>query len=119
MALTDPQSITINGVTTSLPRVTSGNYSASYSSADGNIVQRISHVLGRRSRRMIRVDHRKVAADPFTSANVEVSMSCYMVIDVPKSGYSVAEQKQVVDGLIANLTATSGALTTKLLGGES
>lgn len=119
MALTDPQSITINGVTTSLPRVTSGNYSASYSNSDGTIIQKVSHVLGRRNRRMIRVDHRKVAADPLTSNNVECSMSVYMVVDAPKSGYSVAEQKQIVDALIASLTATSGALTTKLLGGES
>lgn len=119
MALTDPQPITINGVTTSLPRTNTGNNQSEYSAADGNIILKISHVRGRRNRRMIRVDHRKVAADPLTTVNQSVSMSSYMVIDVPVSGYSPAEAKQVVDGLIAKLTASSGALITQILGGES
>jgi hypothetical protein len=34
-------------------------------------------------------------------------------------GYTVAEQKAVIDGFLANLQATSGANITKLLGGEN
>jgi hypothetical protein len=34
-------------------------------------------------------------------------------------GYSVAEQKYVVDGFLAQLQASSGALITKFLGGEN
>jgi hypothetical protein len=46
-------------------------------------------------------------------------MSAYLVIDVPLVGYTIAEQKQVVDGLTAYCTASTGARITQLLGGEN
>jgi len=46
-------------------------------------------------------------------------MSVYIVADVPLQGYSVTEQKQIVDGLVAYLTASTGAQVAKLLGGEN
>jgi hypothetical protein len=46
-------------------------------------------------------------------------MSCYIVVDVPPTGYTVVEQKQIVDALTAYLTASSGARATQLLGGEN
>jgi hypothetical protein len=46
-------------------------------------------------------------------------MSFYIVADVPNTGYTVAEQKAVIDGFLANLQAISGANLTKLLGGEN
>jgi hypothetical protein len=46
-------------------------------------------------------------------------MSFYVVADTPVTGYTVAEQKQVVDALVAYLTASSGAKVTQLLGGEN
>jgi hypothetical protein len=68
----------------------------------------------------MRIDHSKLTPNPFdTSNNVEVSMSCYMVIDTPPDGYTNTEAKQVVDGFLAQLQASSGALITKVLGGES
>jgi hypothetical protein len=42
-----------------------------------------------------------------------------MVVDVPVFGYTVAEAKVIVDGLVAYLTASSGARVTQILGGES
>jgi hypothetical protein len=68
----------------------------------------------------VRLDASKIAADPFVAGqNNQVSMSAYLVVDVPKQGYSIAEQKQIVDALTAYLTASSGARVTQLLGGES
>lgn len=120
MALADPQSITINAVATSLPRTSMTVNSGSFTSNDGLVKETISHTNGKRNRHLIRVDHRKVAADPFQSnLNAEYSMSCYIVVDAPPVGYSVTEQKQVVDGFIAQLTASSGAMITKVLGNES
>jgi hypothetical protein len=46
-------------------------------------------------------------------------MSVYLVADVPVNGYTVAEQKIVVDALVAYLTASTGARVTQLLGGEN
>jgi hypothetical protein len=46
-------------------------------------------------------------------------MSAYIVADVPNTGFTITEQKQIIDSLTLWLTSTSGANTTKLLGGES
>lgn len=120
MALADPQSITINAVPYTLARTGSGPSSGAFASNDGLVKESVSHQNGKRIRHLFRVDHSKVAADPFLSnTNAPYSMSTYIVFDVPVTGYTVAEQKQVVDGFIAQLSASSGALITKVLGGEN
>lgn len=118
--LSDPQSITINAVAIPLPRTSSTDNAGEFRSADSMVSERVSHQYGKRNRHLFRVDHSKVAPDPFqSSVNARYSMSTYIVFDVPPVGYTAAEAKQVVDGFIAQLTASSGALITRLLGGES
>jgi len=120
MAFTDPQSITISGTTIPLPRVNVGNNGSEYMSADGLVKLAANSAYGRRNRRVLRIDHSKVSADPYLPAqNVKVSMSNYIVFDVPVVGYTAAEQLAVYAGFKAAYTATSDALITKLLGGES
>jgi hypothetical protein len=120
MALSDPQSVTINAVAISLPRTSSSVNAGAFTSNDGTVKETVSHQYGKRTRHLIRIDHSKIAADPLISAqNIKHSMSTYMVFDVPVTGYTVAEAKQVVDGFIAQLSASSGALITKVLGGEN
>lgn len=120
MSFADPQTITIDGVTTSLPRVSVGNRSSDYQSADGNITLRASSAIGNRIRRVLRVDHSKVSADPYLpDVNVKRSMSCYLVFDVPPTGYSNAELLEIYQGFIAQAQASSDAIIVKLLGGES
>lgn len=124
MSFTDPQSVTfaaplpVGAVT--LPRVSVGKLQSTYTSTDGNVTLTASSAIGKRARRVLRLDHRKIAADPFVSgANNQYSMSCYVVFDTPILGYSVAEQLEVYRGLKGQMTASSDALITKLLGGES
>jgi len=120
MAFADPQSVTINSVAISLPRVSSGVNTGSFSKDDGDVKLSVSHAYGKRTRRTIRIDSRKVAADPFNSSiNAEYSMSAYIVVDVPKVGYTIVEQQQIVAALTKYLTDSSGARTTQLLGGEN
>lgn len=120
MAYADPQSVTIAGVATSLPRTSSGTNSGTFTSNDGLVRLSVSHAYGKRQRRIIRLEHAKVAADPFVSGqNTKYSMTTYIVVDVPTSGYTVAQQKEVVDAFAAYLTASTGANVTKLLGGEN
>ena len=120
MAFADPQSVTINAVANSLPRVSSGVNSGSFSKDDGTVKLDVSHAYGKRTRRTIRLTHSKIAPDPLVSAqNIKYSMTAYVVVDVPVTGYTIAEQKQIVDALTAYLTASSGARTTQLLGGEN
>jgi hypothetical protein len=120
MALADPQSITINAIANSLPRTSSGVNTGAFTKDDGSVKFSVSHAYGKRTRRAARVDHKKTAPDPLISAqNIMHSMSATLVIDVPQTGYTVTEAKQIVDGFIASLNASSGSLITKILGGES
>lgn len=120
MAFADPQSVTINAVANTLPRISSGVNTGSFQKDDSTIKLSVAHAYNKRIRRTIRLDHKKTAADPLQpSTNALFSMSCYIVVDVPEAGYTVAEQKQIVDGLTAYLTASSGARVTQLLGGEN
>jgi len=119
MALTDPQSITISGTPISLPRTSVRVNGSTYTSSDGLVALRVDHTYGRRNRRVARIDHSKIAADPFTGSNVKYSMSWYVVEDAPTVGYTIAERKAVYDGFKAMLAASTDALITKLEGGES
>jgi len=120
MAFADPQTVTINAVPQTLPRVSSAPNAGAFQKDDGSVKLSVSSEYKKRTRRTIRLDHKKIAADPLQpSTNTLYSMSVYMVVDVPQTGYTVAEQKQIIDGLTAYLTASSGARVTQLLGGEN
>lgn len=120
MAFADPQSVTINAVAVSLPRVSSFVNAGGFSSADSLVQLKVSHAYGKRTRRTVRIDASKISADPMIpSVNTRSSMSVYMVVDHPVNGYTVAEQKQIVDALVAYLAASTGARVTQLLGGEN
>lgn len=120
MAFTDPQSVTVSGNAVSLPRTGSGESSGTFTSADGLYQMTVSHSYGRRNRRAVKLTGSKISADPLVpSQNTRSSMSVTMVCDVPVNGYTVAEEKAVVDALVAYLTASTGARVTQLLGGES
>lgn len=117
---TEPQSVTISGTAHSLPRVSNGTNSGVFANADNTITYTVTSTYGKRNRRTVRVVHAKTAPDPlFPAQNTPYSMTFYVTADVPKVGYTVAEQKAVIDGVLANLQATSGANITKLLGGEN
>lgn len=120
MAFADPQSVTVNAVANALPRVSVGENRSSYSKDDGSLKMVVSHSYGKRARRQIRIDSTKNVSDPLIPANsVQASMAAFVVVDVPKFGFTVAEQKQIVDALVAYLSASSGAKITQLLGGEN
>jgi hypothetical protein len=121
MAFTDPQSITISAATTPLPRTDVSGDRSEYTSADGLIRLSADHENGgKRTRRVLRIDHSKLTSDPFRpTENVKVSMSNYIVFDVPPAGYTNTEILAVYTGFKTLYTATSDALIAKLLGGES
>lgn len=120
MAFADPQTVTINAVAQTLPRVGSGDNQGTFRKDDTTVEIKVSHSYGKRVRRALRLTHSKVATDPLVpTTNVPYSMSVTLVVDAPSVGYTVAEQKQIVDAVTAYLTASSGARVTQLLGGES
>lgn len=120
LAFSDPQSVTINAVAQTLPRVSVEGNSSVYQKDDGTVKLTASHTLGKRKRSLLRLDFQKIAADPLiSSTSIVYSMSVQLVVDRPLTGFTVAEQKQIVDAVSGYLTASSGANTTKFLGGEN
>lgn len=120
---TDPLSMTIDAVAVSLPRTSTGDERAEYTSSDGAHRVTASHQStggNKRVRRMLRFDTSKWATDPFRDdQNVEISMSCYMVFDVPRLGYTVTEQMAKYTSFKGLYTASTDAIIQKLLQGES
>jgi len=118
----DPQTITIDAVTSSLPRVSVGENRSSYRSNDGLITLSASHQYGKRTRRVLRVDVSSLAvSDAYTGLGKDESMSIYLVADLPRYSetFDPTYVKKVFDGFNTQLHASSDALITKLLGGES
>lgn len=120
MSFADPQSVTINAVAQSMPRVGAGANAGTFRGNDGLHQLDVSHQYGKtRTRHMIKLTESKITTDPYNNAqNIAVGMTAYLVVDVPITGFSVAEQKLVVDGLVDYLDASSGGKVTQLLGGE-
>lgn len=112
----DPQSVTINAVATSLPRITSDNGLGEFVSADGTIKLTIKqNTTSKRARREGRLTISKIAADPISSLNQTISASVYLVIDEPLWGFSDVDLDYYKDALVA---WAADAQTNKLLGGE-
>ena len=118
--LADPQSITINAVPFSLPRTSSEPNKGTFTDPTSAVQERVAHTYGRRTRRAIQLQHTKIAPDPFVPAqNVKFSTTISVVFDIPPTGYTPTELKQIWDGLAVQLAASSGAMVTKVLGGEN
>lgn len=115
---TEPQNVTVNAVAKSLPRVSTGDRSGIFENVAEGYTLRITHNLGKRNRRTVRLDITKTAADPLLDGvSRPYSMSAYLTVDHPLVGFSAAETEDNVQGLIDWL-ATAGNLT-KIVGGES
>jgi hypothetical protein len=120
MALSDPQSLTINTVATSFPRISQGQGSGSFRTSDGVYQVDVNHIYGRRNRTQFRLTQTKTTADTLVPANnVIASASVILTVDAPKFGFTNTELKYLVDASSAFLAASSGAVVTKILGGES
>jgi len=60
----EPQPIVIATVTKNLPKVDGGNRSSLYESTVDGLRLKVRHLLGKRTRREVRLDITKTAADP-------------------------------------------------------
>lgn len=115
----DPQSVTISGAAKSLAKTTTTDSGSKFATSDRTHRMSVSHQYGKRQRHQIRLDVDQITANPLlTGSYVQGSESVYLVADFA-NGFDVATMKAIIDGFLANLSATSGANITKLLGGES
>lgn len=116
---TDPQSVTISGSAKSLSRTSSTDNGGKFATSDRAHRMLVTHNYGKRQRHTVRLEVDSLTANPLLSGSyVAGSMSVYLTVDVP-NGYSTTDAKAVVDGFLANLSASTGANITKLIGGES
>lgn len=108
MSLATPQTVTINAVPMTLNKITEEATASLYASDDDTITLRVSHQASKtRTRRMVRIDQTKIAADPLTSVNTYQKAGVYVVIDEPTYGFSNTELDYLVDGLVAWLSTAN------------
>jgi len=123
MALTDPQKFKeVSGTEVTAPRVSTGDFKSVYETNDGlnKLTLSTTETNSSRKRHMVRIDVEKLATNIYEESKKQaVSMSVYLVVDRPVNGYTVAEAKKLVEGLVGLLSASTYALTEKVLGGES
>nr|QDH89531.1 MAG: hypothetical protein H4Rhizo43412_000003 [Leviviridae sp.] len=123
MALTDPQKFKeVAGTEVTAPRVSSGDFNSIYETSDGLNKLTLSTTTSNsnRKRHLVRIDVEKLATNIYEESKKQaVSMSVYLVVDRPVNGYTVAEAKKLVEGLVGLLSASTYSLTEKVLGGES
>lgn len=116
MSFSDPQSVTIDGTAHSMPRVSSEGTKSLYSEADETLKMTISHQESKnRTRHMVRLDLRTIAADPLTAVNEYQTVGVYLVIDEPEYGFT----DDNIDDLCTGFkTWLSSANILKVLGAE-
>lgn len=116
----DPINLTIDADAVALPRVSVGDMSSRYRSADGQFELEIAHSDNKRERSVVKLRTNIVGADPFNSARSRgYTAFAHLVIDAPLNGvgFSDAEQKALIAGLLGFLSEPSNL--TKILGKES
>lgn len=115
----DPQSVTVNAVAQSLPRIGSSLNSGIYQKDDGSYVLTLSHSKGKRTLHKLRLDTTKVITDPFASdRSLPVGASILLTLDAPPVGYTNAELINLFVSVADWLKASTNANTIKLVGGE-
>jgi hypothetical protein len=114
----DPQSVTVNSVAQSMPRVSQKDRSSVYMKGDQSYTLTISHLPAAKGhiRSLVRLDQRAVVTNPLDSTNDYDTMSFYVVLDRPIYGFTQAQAEQLVAGFQAWLTSGN---VDKLWGQES
>lgn len=115
----EPQTVTVNAVPESLPRVAFGERRGVFQDLDAGIVLTISHTSGKgRRRTTVRLDFNKTAADPLLDGvSKQYSMSTLQIIDTPIVGFDSAEVEANAKALADWVVATGNL--SKAVNGES
>lgn len=111
----DPQSLTVNAVAKSLPRVSTQGRTSKYENPTEGLTLDVNHRITKtQTSRLVKVTKTKIAADPLDpTVNQSYSMSAHVVINTPVSGFTDAEQLQIVKALKDFLTdANIGKITS-------
>lgn len=120
MALSDPQSVTVNAVARSLPRILTGTPIGTFVTADGVTTLTVDP-SGTKARKISKAAIREnVNVTDAVTGLVSVQNHSFTIIaNRPKTGISDTVAEQLASGLIAWATAGSNANLKKLLAGEN
>lgn len=116
--LTDPQSITVNTVPVSLPRIAqTPNGFVTYADIDGQFALQISHDKGTKGsdRHVIKCSEVKPVTQP-DGSSIDRIASVHTVITVPKEGFTSEQVDDIREALAGFLT---NANVIRILGFES
>jgi len=121
MAYTDPQTITVDAVPYTLPRVITGTTVGRFVSADA--VREITvdpRGTAKRRRNVGRFFTKRNVVDPLIAGvSTQVQSMVSVTIDRPLTGVTDADVEKDFTGYIAWLTASSNANLKKLIAGEN
>lgn len=113
----DPQTMTVNAVAQSMPRIANVGQKSTYQKNDMSFTLLLSHTVAKdRVRSMARIDQRAIVPDPLTTVNDYETLSVYLVIDRPLAGFSSTQVDQLITGFKTWLDTTA---VGKLYGQES
>jgi len=114
--LADPQSVVWAGTPSNYARIRQEPTQNTYSTPDGGaLLITKQNKTATRFRREVRYVTNKVASDPISGLNKQLSASCYIVIDEPLAGFTDTELGFLVEGLKTWLTSANQA---KIFAGE-
>jgi len=121
MALADPQSITVNSVAKSMPRIlVEGNHSL-YQMSDLTFSLDVRHRAVKRDKKtravsLVTFNQRKVVADPLTAVNDYENLVWSIQLDRPDAGFTSTECDQMFTGFKTWFDTT---MVGKIFGRES
>jgi hypothetical protein len=117
VALADPQSVTVSGTATSLPRTGLALKEGSFTDATGQVILSVQHDNGRRVRHVVKLKKSAIVSDPLVPAqNQNVSYSAHIVLDAPINGVTNADLLAIGKALVA---WSSDANLTAVIAGQS
>ena len=120
MAFTDPQSVDPGTGAVSLPRTGTGPGTGEFTSADGTLTYSIRHQRGKRISSSLLVRQSKLVTDPLRPAEYQpVYAAITISVNKPLQGFTNTELLSFMNGIIANLAASTDTNKKKLLGLEN
>lgn len=120
MAFEDPQ--VLDGIDLDLTRVSVGDNKSIYVSPAGDAKVTISHIYGKRTRRMFRLDYEKVVDNPLMDGvSTYENCAAYIVLDAPPRGLDNSDLRKVLLDVSVQFenTTEGNARAAKFLGGQS
>ena len=117
--LTDPQSVTISGTASSLPRLEMRPETNVYSSTADFVDEFVTQKVDKTGRRRSTISLQKsiIVTDPVSGIKTRVPYSVTMGASVPL-GVTAADAEALFNALNTQLTASTNTLLKKILAGE-